>query len=230
MGSVSEQETGIERVPPPWTLRGSGWVIFYNFDREFMQQPNTRRPEFKGLWRGGLGAVAVLDYRESGVGPYSELLFVPGRFAEGRKRHHSIATIFVSSQASVVNGQANWGIPKQLADVQIVTDDDGLTQISAAQTGYTFFELKAREGHISLPVNTRLCPITLMQKWEGRTFFTRLSLRAGVRWLTIESIWANNAYFPDPSRARPLGAVRLDDFQITFPIPEVKSAAPEAGA
>ncbi len=224
MNELANADASAAVVPPPWKLTGDGWVLFYRFDREFVRQPNAILPELRGTWRGGLGAIAWMNYHTSGVGPYGELLFIPGRFQVGKRRYHSIARIYVSTMASVVSGRANWGIPKDQADFSIQTAEDGIDHLSAFAEGMPIARMAARPGRARLPVNTALCPVTLMQRYMGMIFYTPLRIRAGVRWLEVLQFESDPERFIDLGTARPLGAVKLDGFRITFPVPRTQPA------
>jgi len=67
-----------------------------------------------GEFLGGLCTVQVVRYSDTPVGPYDELLIVPGRFSPERKVR--ITRIYVSTAGSVYNGRRNWNIPKTLAE------------------------------------------------------------------------------------------------------------------
>ncbi|KAL4954128.1 hypothetical protein BDW69DRAFT_163788 [Aspergillus filifer] len=66
------------------------------------------------LW---LKCVMIVRYEETDVGPYDELIFIPGRATNpnNNKRDMRITTIYVSTDASVWNGRRNWNIPKHRA-------------------------------------------------------------------------------------------------------------------
>lgn len=84
----------IPDFPAPWNLTGSGLILVLR----------------------GLRVLMVVDYQSSNCGPYQELLYIPGKAHIGGQRRYTISDIYVSAMASVVNGRANWGIPKVLAD------------------------------------------------------------------------------------------------------------------
>jgi len=81
----------IPPVPPPWALKGtiysfpmystSKTVSTLSSNKEFLYSPLELRSRFSdGRFLGGLGMVQVIRYSESPVGPYDELLLVPGSF------------------------------------------------------------------------------------------------------------------------------------------------------
>ena len=68
-------------------------------------------------YRGGLCMAQIIRYSETPVGPYDELAILPGYFddvgSKGEKRRDlRITGIWVSQQATLMNGRKNWNIPK----------------------------------------------------------------------------------------------------------------------
>lgn len=105
--------------PAPWTLRGHAYVCALAMpDALRRQQGGTA--EALGPATGRLGVVMFVDYQRSEVGPYRELLFMPGpcRFPDGLRRW-SIGRIYVSSEDSASNGNRNWGLDKRVASFQV---------------------------------------------------------------------------------------------------------------
>ena len=111
-----------DHIPAPWTLTGDGLMLFYRFPREFVLENGFVPPELCQSFVGGFGSVMLVDYQTSNVGPYRELLFIPGQFQFGSKRYYAITKIYVSTQISVENGRINWAIPKEIADFHISAD------------------------------------------------------------------------------------------------------------
>src|SRR5262249_33742356 len=108
-------------APAPWTLRGRAYISVLRCPDDLLDTRSFVPASLAGKRsRSPFATMMFVDYSESNVGPYHELLFIPGafRFADGRL-HPSISRIFVSSQSSVENGQRNWGIPKGRADFDV---------------------------------------------------------------------------------------------------------------
>ncbi|EQL01217.1 hypothetical protein OCS_03072 [Ophiocordyceps sinensis CO18] len=68
--------------------------------------------------------IQIIRYRDSPVGPYDEMLVVPGSFDWTRRGpggrpeggcNPRISRIYVSQKQSCYNGRINWGCPKHLA-------------------------------------------------------------------------------------------------------------------
>jgi hypothetical protein len=87
---TSETPT-IEVAPAPWTLKGTIYSFFLystskdakllSSKKEFLFSPlEAASPFSDGEFVGGLGIVQLIRYSESPVGPYDELLVIPGKF------------------------------------------------------------------------------------------------------------------------------------------------------
>lgn len=229
MDAIRQTIPDLPVVPPPWALRGTGYLFFYRFSADFIDQQQVMPTELRASWRGGLAALAWMDYRISQVGAYRELLFIPGRFQNGRKRQHSITRIFVESWESVVSGRANWGIPKFHCDFDTQLADDGTETLTARMDGEPFARFEVVQQLLKLPVNTQLCPITLTQRWQGQRFQTPLRVQAAVSLLDVRSIWTDGRCLPDLRDQTPLGAVKLSHFRILFPTPDTTPDDDPAG-
>lgn len=127
-------------APPPWTLNAKAWTFLYtdtDTDNPPPQNPNnmpetlqstlppgayhpfeTIHPsalqrlsngesQFQKSW---LKTVMILRYTDSEVGPYDELMLIPGSAVNPHtgKKELRISAIYVSTDASVWNGRRNW--------------------------------------------------------------------------------------------------------------------------
>ncbi|CAE7226416.1 unnamed protein product [Rhizoctonia solani] len=120
---------GTTEALPPWTLEAEAWWILPAIPMPWQAkelprgaldpQESATFQESQATYQGGLGTIQLIRYHSSPVGPYDELLYVPGQmnFKAGGSSLSglSITRIYVSSFASVVNGRRNWNIPKRLA-------------------------------------------------------------------------------------------------------------------
>ncbi|MDT0634711.1 acetoacetate decarboxylase family protein [Spectribacter hydrogenooxidans] len=215
-------------APPPWQLRGQGYIILIRCSRDFGEHCAADVPGLAGRALGGIGTVMVVDYSESAVGPYRELLLVPGRFeVEGRKRF-AVTDILVSSQPSVDNGRRNWGLPKALASFQHHTVESGNEHVRVSRDDRPFAELRFARRSLSWPVTTALAPggwHTLVQPWEGRRYTTRISARGRVRPARLTKCRIDDAVFPDFSSQRVLSCLQVTSFSMVFPPAIVEDAA-----
>lgn len=209
-------------IPPPWTLRGRGYVLLYWFSeawaRQYAHLADWQRADF----RAGLGAVMLVDYAESGVGPYQELLLIPGRARVGRKRRFSISKIYVSTEASTGNGRKNWGIPKETARFDWQPAANGGDTVTVCVGERVAFSATLRAGGLSFPLTTALLPFTIGQRLDGETFLTRPCATGWAKPARLIDLQTDPDLFPNLSDLKPLAVLALRDFQMTFPFPEIQ--------
>lgn len=216
-------ENGIKTYPAPWDLRGKGYIFLYKFSKEFVVQ-NGNVPEFlNGAFAGGFGSMMLVDYEESNAGPYGELLFIPGKFRFGGKKLDTISKIYVSTMESVVNGRANWGIPKEKADFSFEKISDGTEKVSVTVNGKSAAEFTLKSGRLSFPVSTKLLPFPLVQKYEGKQYYTSFFGKGKGHFARITGMKINPALFPDVSVCRPIAVIRVEPFNITFPEAKIEN-------
>jgi hypothetical protein len=202
-------------APPPWHLTGDAYVMLYRFPKEFVEKhaflADYQEPHYKGL----VGTVMLVNYKTSGVGPYQELLFIPGLFDFEGKKHFSISKIYVSSYDSVWNGIENWGIPKELADFEW---NDSHVCVRVGEE--IFFEARFSEGSwLSFPMTTAILPLSVVQKLRDKYIFTNPSAKGKARFAKLKDVKVNARFFPDLSLVKPLMTLKISDFQMTFPVP-----------
>lgn len=210
-----ETDSTAQVVPPPWQLTGSAYALFYRFSDAYIYDRVSLPPELSGMFVGGLGVIALVDYATSPVGPYRELLFAPGQFAYGRKKRHTVTHIYVSTQASVDSGRANWGLPKQLADFT-VESRDGVDRWTVRRDGQRLFEGRFQPGHLTVPFPGWLYRPRLMQPWLDRLYETRIKGSGRLQLAELEEP-ITGGEFPNVGAARPIGVVHLSRFKLTFP-------------
>lgn len=208
---------------PPWQLTGNGIILVYRFTREWALAHGGIPEHRKTAFTGGFGMVMAVDYRESPVGPYTELLFIPGQFRVGDREHWSITRIVVNSQASVDAGRANWGIPKTLGDLSVDVEA-GLVRL--VDNGRPAATLEVRAVGPRLPFDTAWSPLrfSLVQDGPAGALVTRPAGSGMLRMARLRRWHADPAVFPDLSRFRPWAAVVASNFALTFPAPEALPA------
>jgi hypothetical protein len=82
-------------------------------------------------------------------------------------------------------------------------------------------EFSIRSGGLSFPVNTRLLPFPLVQKYGDEYFYTTFTGRGKGKLAHIEKISINDKLFPDVSACKLLAALKVEPFDIEFPKPEI---------
>lgn len=127
--------------PPPWLLHGDIYTFFfYTFPSTASSlPPHTYHPlEASSSYAdpslskpiGGLSAIQLLRYHDSPVGPYDEMIVIPGYFeyfredSDGRrrkKRNAKITRIYVSQEETCYNGRLSTS-PSPFPPIPITTN------------------------------------------------------------------------------------------------------------
>lgn len=205
---------------PPWTLTGNGLVLIAHFPEAFVRQHGFLDEYQEAGYRGWVGTVMLVDYASSNVGPYCELLFIPGLFKLKGRTTFSIAKIYVSTQVSVDNGIANWGIPKEQADFTIIPQADGSKTYLVSKAGEPFFSVRVRAGGLSFPVSTKLLPAFQVTQSRGDDMLLTAPSASGTGQLaSLHDLQINSRFFPDIRQGIRLAAIAVQDFKMVFPVP-----------
>lgn len=138
---TNESPEPITYSPAPWTLKGTiysffllpgvGIPLFGGLPAKAFPPLERQYPEaIAGDYKGILGMIQVIRYTESPVGPYDELLIVPGFFgypgSDGSDiTNVRVSRIYVSQKYTAWNGRVNWNIPKHLARFDWTSDVNG---------------------------------------------------------------------------------------------------------
>ena len=222
--------SSVRMAPPPWDLRGSGYVVAVRMPQDILDHGSFLPPGCPRLGRGRIAYAMFVDYAQSDVGPYHELLYIPGPLRIGRRRNLSISRIFVSTWASVVNGEVNWGIPKDRCDFDVRYGADGVDRVAlTAADGTVFAEMELRAGGPRLPAPGHWVPQrlrTLSQLREGKVYSYAPLARGHFRFARVLNWRFDPRYFPDLARGEVVAAIRITDFHMLFPVSEIESLAP----
>ncbi len=208
----------------PWQLSGEGYVV------AVWQSSNSNHNKQK-VWRsrGQVQLLIFAHYQQSDVGTYDEILHIPNLKRGAIKGYPSIAKIYVSSMASVINGQKNWGIPKELAvfdyrSAKQATDSDVVVLKTTNQHPIAHIEFQVRG--FKFPISTALIPKrlrTLVQNWQGKRFYTAPEAKGQAYLARVKSWSFDPVYFPDLSKAKVISAIKIKDLEMVFPIADVIS-------
>ncbi|KAI0160228.1 hypothetical protein GGR57DRAFT_411544 [Xylariaceae sp. FL1272] len=140
------EDAPIVPVLPPWTLKGTCYVVTFKSKAEQLPDhtysPLERdsayaSPSESGKHLGGLSLLQIIRYTESPVGPYDELIVCPGYYTydveeNGKRRtmkNARISRIYVSQKYTCWNGRTNWNIPKHLAKFEFEDLEGGVTKV-----------------------------------------------------------------------------------------------------
>lgn len=201
--------------PAPWTLKGEGIILVYKFNRKWVEENGLLAPHLKGNFIGGLGFVMLVNYHESPVGPYKELLIIPGKFKPHKKQ--SISKIYVDSEESTKNGRHNWGIPKETVPM-IWHSEHNVDSIGIGEEKDPILFCKVKTKGIPFPATTSLMPIQLFQQWQGYSFLTKPKGTGWAKLVEIEKLKVDGERFPDIGKVKPLIGFKVNSFTMNFPV------------
>lgn len=207
------------KCPAPWILKGEGIILLFKFSKDWVKNSHHISDDLKERFRGGFGYVMMVDYQDSPVGPYRELLIIPGKFRKNKK--HVITRIVVDSEVSTINGRANWGIPKETFPIEWVKEK-GKDKITIRMGEKTVFSAEVTFGGISFPVSTSLLPFSLCQKRNNVKYYTEPSGSGWGKLAKLQKLDLDPEFFPDFRSVKPLLAVKINPLEMEFPEPYFK--------
>lgn len=100
------------RATPPWTLHGRAYVFPFRLPKtaavaRYTAHESPQDAHNLLAFVGGYGGYIFCDYHDSPVGPYKELVFVPGAYdyydsSTGRStRGRSVVSIWVNNEVNI---------------------------------------------------------------------------------------------------------------------------------
>ena len=216
----SEEMDEIKRAKAPWRLTGDAYVVALKMPEKVLEEQCFVPENLKGCRLGSYSRMIYVDYKNSPVGPYRELLFDPGRFLFDKRSCRTISRIFVSTQESVVNGLENWGIPKTIAEFETRTLANGWECIAVSAAGAVFAELMFSTVRLGVPFSDRWLPAkfrTTAQHYREQYYFYTPITRATMKMGRLRKSKIDPRMFPDISRGKFALCVRLEDFRMWIP-------------
>jgi len=210
-------------LPAPWRLTGKGYILIYRFHDLRLTGPGSLPSFFEDKFVEGFGALMLVDYSSSNAGPYIELLFIPGRFLIQGRRFYSITSIYVSTEASLINGRRNWGIPKMLAQARFEKTGKNRERLVMHLNNRLVADITLSYDRPVWPLDTRWLPFKfeLAQAADRQLFFTRPGGRGRAGPAKIVDFKSDPELFPDLSGDKPWLAFKIDPFELVFPLPRI---------
>lgn len=198
----------------PWELEGEGYIIpFFN----------TNPIKNKGLIRSlrekqksKVGFIIIVRYSKSNVGPYDEILFVPGKVKFMNKLFYTISNIFVSTKKSVVNGKKNWGIPKKLAKFKFEKSSSCTDRVIIKKEDKIFLDIVLKHSKIKFPISTNFFNTSLLHVYEKKTYITKFSAKGSFRFARISSIKQFGKVFPIFKECKPRVVFKVEKIKLKF--------------
>ncbi len=205
----------MDYVLPPWVLHGRGFILLYRFPGEFIRNSCLLPASWLNRHWSGFGYVILVDYHDSPVGPYRELLLIPGSANFGSYRRKTITKIYVDSPESMVNGRRNWGIPKELATFH--WRHEGKYHYITVNTSEGSLDVVLQTGFIAFPITTRILPLRLLQELDQRQFEVNPSGSGMARLSFLKKITISGSIFPDIQNHHPIAGLYVQPFKMIFP-------------
>jgi NADPH2:quinone reductase len=214
------ESDGIMRAKAPWRLGGDAYMVDLKMPKEVLDRECFVPEVLKDRRFGTTSRMIYVDYRDSPVGPYKELLFNPPKFRLDNRSCRTISKIFVSTPESVVNGRDNWGIPKTLAEFESRTLENGWEQITVSSEGVVFAELTFSSVRFGMTYSDRMIPErfrTMAQPYEGRCYFYAPVTTTRMKMGRLRESKIDSKLFPDVSKGKVTLCVRLENFRMHIP-------------
>ncbi|HMO38616.1 MAG TPA: acetoacetate decarboxylase family protein [Saprospiraceae bacterium] len=202
--------------PAPWRLQGQGFILLYKFLSQIVDNEIITPSWLQKKRRLPWGFVMFVKYEDSPVGPYYELLLIPGWFRHDKGSAFAITKIYVSSEASVLGGRVNWGIPKELADFNWQANANGSTDIQVSVNEHKFLTTSIQASGWSFPVGTGLVRIPLVQELDGQGFRVRFRGQGRARRARVGTMQTDAGFFADLQAIQPLISLEISTFHLEF--------------
>jgi len=77
---IPNSDINYQKHPAPWQLQGEGYMMPYIFRDDFLWKEACIPESLSEKQVFKIGLVMLVNYQSSPVGPYGELLFIPGMF------------------------------------------------------------------------------------------------------------------------------------------------------
>lgn len=205
--------------PAPWKLKGEGYLMLYRFSNEFLMKEGCISEELKPFLWMNIGMVMLVNYQVSPVGPYGELLFIPGMFHYKGKYYWHISKIYVSSLDSVMNGRANWGIPKEMAEFEFNNLDQGVHSAKVITNGKMVFDCHFKDRSFGFPLSTSILPFQFIQQLNGKEYVTH-PIGSGKAFFSKPiDLEIGQGLFPGIGTQTRMACLHIPNFSLAFPNP-----------
>lgn len=228
---MTQQKKSGPPCPAPWSLMGRGVIVVLKGSA--LANASLGYPdELMGGFKSAIKVMMWVDYQHAPCGPYQELLLMPGSVIVSDQRLMSISDIWVSSQRSVDDGRANWGIPKQLGDFEVVENaavtEEGVAFKVSTVEGESLLEMACQPMGPALPMNTGWIPGKFKgmgQLLDGKEFVFSPAGKGKVRAAKVVEITKSGGVFAGLGRKDVICAFVVSGFEMEFPVPSVREMA-----
>ncbi|MEQ1624991.1 MAG: acetoacetate decarboxylase family protein [Sediminibacterium sp.] len=205
--------------PAPWQLKGEGYLMLYRFKNGFLKKEGCISEELKPFLWMNIGMVMLVNYQSSPVGPYGELLFIPGMFHYKGKYYWHISKIYVSSLDSVMNGRENWGIPKELAQFEFNNLDQAIHSAKVITNGEMVFDCHFKDKLLGFPLSTSILPFQFIQPLNAKEYVTHPNGSGKAFFSKPIELETGQGLFPSIGTQTRLACLHIPNFSLAFPNP-----------
>lgn len=203
---------------PPWRCRGEAFILNYWFSPVALKQLQHFGIQAQRV--GHLLHVLLIRYQQSPVGPYDALVIIDHPQI-AKQRCSSIPLIFVSTPASITDGQHFWGLPKQQAQFIWHEQAEQLSCSIEYQQQQLHLKLEKHKNSTCYDFNHQQLTQTILsihQNWQNQHYKFQPNFRAKLCKLKKVS-WqqSTNSFIPNFQDARYIQSFYLPEFQLTLP-------------
>ena len=222
-----EKPTDILNFGAQHTTTGRAYISAYNFPKNFISHDAFIGGKLKGKYCGGFGALIYADYATSEIGPYKELIFIPGKFDVDGECRYAATKIYVSTPAAINTAGDGYFGPKEVATFKEEQLSDTLMHLSVhkGRNRVISVEIATWSGiHFPLSTNVVSFPMLQMLRGEERLLW-QYEGECTATMARIESVLVRPALFPDVAAFSPLASFYFESFSLNFkpqPIEEKK--------
>ncbi|RDA88431.1 hypothetical protein CP532_5614 [Ophiocordyceps camponoti-leonardi (nom. inval.)] len=185
----SDEPTPIAIAKAPWTVTADIYIFAFWIPQSQAEalpgeaySPLEAASEFSSpsMSRpvGGFGYIWIVQYKDTPVGPYDEMVIMPGKFEWSRngrfdkpetRQNIKTTRVYVSQKHTCYNGRLNWNVPKHLAKFEWADNHDGSRTVrvyphdtagdvrEASADSHIFFQAKMKKASYmpSFPSSSR---------------------------------------------------------------------------
>lgn len=200
-----------------YSFLGEGYFMLFHFTRKFVEKNGFLSDPLKGKFNGGFGMILYADYKQSDVGSYRALIFIPGQFKIGEKEFYSMTKVFVSSKEALEVGKNNWGITKELADFDVEDIDENTQKISVSKNSDEIVSFTFKSYNPTFPLSTKFIPNTYFsQIVDNKIYNNEFTGRGKAKFASLKDFSVNPSLFIDTTTIKHWATVRVDNFKLEF--------------
>lgn len=210
------------KISETWEFAGEAYFMSFKFPKSFIQDHGFLTPADKERWVGGPGCIIFVDYRSSNIGPYQELLFLPGKVKAGGRKFFTITKAFVSSQAALEHAKENWGIPKELADFHFEKGSKDIETLKVTRNNVPVIEVTVQSSGMAFSFRSWMMPAAFLQHSGQRDFSFKLKGGGKARFAQNMKVDVNPELFPNFAFFKHIAVLRIDRFKLMIPPAKIR--------